>query len=74
MVRQLALECPAPLIGIGGIDRGNVAQVLEAGARGVAVISSILAANDPRQAARQLKEVMLATCKTGPATGGANPR
>jgi thiamine-phosphate pyrophosphorylase len=43
-----------PLIGIGGIEVSNAAQVMEAGATGVAVIRSILAAPDPEQAARAL--------------------
>ncbi len=74
LLRRLAQECSAPLIGIGGIDANNVAQVLQAGARGVAVISSILASDDPRKAASALKEIMLAAYRTtGPVTGGANP-
>lgn len=74
LLRRLAQECSLPLIGIGGIDEENVLQVLDAGARGVAVISSILAASDPREAARQLKQVMLATNRSRSTTGGVNPR
>jgi thiamine-phosphate diphosphorylase len=42
-----------PLIGIGGITPDNVGEVIAAGADGVAVISGICGATDPRTAARQ---------------------
>lgn len=41
-----------PVIAIGGITADNVAEVMAAGAHGVAVLSGILAADDPEQAAR----------------------
>ena len=50
---------PLPLIGIGGITAANLSAVIEAGASGVAVISSILASQDPRSAAQELKMAML---------------
>ncbi len=43
-----------PLVGIGGIAATNAAQVIAAGASGVAVISEILRAPDPREAAERL--------------------
>jgi thiamine-phosphate diphosphorylase len=74
LLHRLSQLCSLPLIGIGGIDVRNVAEVMQAGAQGAAVISSILSAPDPREAARSLKEVMLATYRTSrPVTGGANP-
>jgi len=45
---------PRPVIAIGGIDLGNVAQVVGAGAAGIAVISAVAGAVDPRGAARAL--------------------
>lgn len=56
-VRALRDGMPAalPLIGIGGIDVGNAAEVITAGADGVAVVSAICAAADPRQAAADLR-------------------
>ncbi len=37
---------------------GNVAQVISKGARGVALISAVIAAEDPAEAAREiLKEI-----------------
>ena len=39
---------PQPVIAIGGIDLGNAAQVAETGVAGIAVISAIAEAADPR--------------------------
>jgi thiamine-phosphate pyrophosphorylase len=47
---------PKPVIAIGGIDLGNLARVIEAGAAGIAVISAIAEAVDPCSAARALAE------------------
>jgi len=44
-----------PLVGIGGLNRSNAAEVVRSGADGVAVVSAIVAAEDPEQAARELK-------------------
>jgi thiamine-phosphate pyrophosphorylase len=38
------------LVGIGGITHDNVDEVIRAGADGVAVISAVCAADDPRAA------------------------
>ncbi|MFH0846593.1 MAG: thiamine phosphate synthase, partial [Chloroflexota bacterium] len=43
-----------PVIAIGGINHGNVAQVIKAGADGVAVIGAILGAESPETATREL--------------------
>lgn len=43
-----------PLLGIGGITIDNLAEVVNAGASGVAVIRSILSAPDPQAAAAEL--------------------
>lgn len=43
-----------PAVGIGGITSSNAGQVIAAGAVGVAVVSAILRAADPEQAARGL--------------------
>jgi len=42
------------LVGIGGIGPANAAQVIEAGAHGVAVVSAVCAADSPRAAAAAL--------------------
>ena len=51
-----------PLVGIGGINVENVTSVIAAGADGVAVVSAIVAADNPGDAARKLKE-KIATAK-----------
>jgi thiamine-phosphate pyrophosphorylase len=47
-----------PVCGIAGIDPGNAAPVIEAGADGVAVISALSMARDPESAARELRAVV----------------
>ncbi|MBI4003873.1 MAG: thiamine phosphate synthase [Candidatus Omnitrophica bacterium] len=47
-----------PVVCIGGIDRGNLAAVLEAGADRVAVVRAVCAAADPESAARELKQTL----------------
>ena len=66
LIRRIAASCSLPLIGIGGINEANLGPVLEAGAQGVAVISSILAAPDPEQAARRLNQAVLARRPVSP--------
>jgi len=47
-----------PLVAIGGINTGNAARVLEAGADGLAVVSAICATPDPEAAARELRAIL----------------
>ncbi|HEY1981214.1 MAG TPA: thiamine phosphate synthase [Xanthobacteraceae bacterium] len=47
-----------PVAGIAGIDAGNAAPVIAAGANGVAVISAISLAPDPVAAARTLRAIV----------------
>jgi thiamine-phosphate pyrophosphorylase len=47
-----------PVVGIAGIDAGNAAAVIAAGANGVAVISALSLAPDPAAAARALRAVV----------------
>jgi thiamine-phosphate pyrophosphorylase len=44
-----------PLIGIGGINSTNIADVIGAGADGIALVSAIVSAPSPENAARSLK-------------------
>ncbi|MDR3672606.1 MAG: thiamine phosphate synthase [Holophaga sp.] len=43
-----------PLVAIGGLDAGNAAQAVRAGADGIAVVSALCASPNPRAAAREL--------------------
>ena len=57
----LAEVCEAtriPVIAIGGIDAQRVPEVLAAGARGIAVISAILGAEDPAATTRELAKAL----------------
>lgn len=54
-VRRIVDATHLPVVGIGGIDPTNARSVLEAGAAGVAVISSVAAADDPAEAVRELR-------------------
>jgi thiamine-phosphate pyrophosphorylase len=47
-----------PIVAIGGLKRENAAEVIGAGARGVAVVSEICCATDPAQATRELARVV----------------
>ncbi|MGM0424282.1 MAG: thiamine phosphate synthase [Thermodesulfobacteriota bacterium] len=50
------------LVGIGGIDRANAAQVIQAGADGIAVVSAICASSSPQQEARYLLQAVRQAC------------
>jgi thiamine-phosphate pyrophosphorylase len=47
-----------PVCGIAGIDASNAAQVIAAGADGIAVISALSLALDPAAAARSLRQIV----------------
>jgi len=57
-LREVAGATSLPVVGIGGITPSNAAEVLGAGAAGVAVVSAIGAADDPISATRVLAEVV----------------
>lgn len=58
LVRHAAARAPAPWFAIGGIDAANVADVVAAGARRVAVVRAIGDAEDPERAAHELREAL----------------
>ena len=58
--REVRAALPLPVVGIGGIDSGNAASVIRAGADGIAVVSAICTAADPAAAARSLIEIVQA--------------
>jgi len=53
-LRQIRQRISLPLVAIGGLTEDNVAQVHTAGADSVAVISAVLGAKSPAEAARQI--------------------
>lgn len=58
LVRHAAACARAPWFAIGGIDRTNIAEVVAAGARRIAVVRAIGEADDPEAAARELREAL----------------
>ncbi|MES2878018.1 MAG: thiamine phosphate synthase [Pseudomonadota bacterium] len=55
---QVRLATALPLVAIGGIHAGNALEVLSAGADGLAVVSALCSALDPRAAALALRLIM----------------
>ena len=52
--------CDAPIVAIGGINAGNIAQTAAAGADMAAVISGLFGAEDIRKAAREMSAAFFA--------------
>lgn len=57
-IRRMREKIGIPIVAIGGINAGNAAAVMKAGAAGVAVVSAILGAPDVRLAAAKLKNAL----------------
>ena len=57
-LREIRKAVSLPLVGIGGLKRENSAEAIRSGADGVAVVSAIVAADDPKAAASALKQVI----------------
>jgi thiamine-phosphate pyrophosphorylase len=55
---ELAKLCALPAVAIGGITSERIAEVMAAGASGVAVISALFGASDPTQAARGIRSAL----------------
>ncbi|MDO8871975.1 MAG: thiamine phosphate synthase [Methanoregula sp.] len=64
MLREIQRNVSVTVIAIGGIHRGNIGEVIAAGAAGVAVISAVVGATDIAAAARDLKN-LIRQCKAG---------
>ena len=47
-----------PTVGIGGMNRHTVAEVMACGVDGIAVVSGIVSAQSPREAAAELKAII----------------
>ena len=55
---SLAERARIPSIAIGGVDATNAADVVRAGASGIAVIRAVFGSDDPRAAARALRHAI----------------
>lgn len=56
LLKEVCSRVSTPVLAIGGIKARNVTEVIETGAAGVAVISAILASDDPCEATHHLKD------------------
>ena len=59
LVRFAGAHAPVPFFAIGGIDASNVENVVDAGARRIAVVRAIADAEDPRAAAAALRAALV---------------
>jgi thiamine-phosphate pyrophosphorylase len=57
-LREIRKAVRIPLVGIGGLNKHNAADVIRHGADGVAVVSAIVAADDPQAAAQDLQKII----------------
>ena len=51
---RIVAEAPGPVVALGGIDNGNAAACLAAGARGIAVMGEVMRSEDPRVTVERL--------------------
>ena len=58
LVRTVAVAVRVPVVAVGGVTAENVAEVVEAGADGVAVIGAVMDADDPKWAAGRLRRAL----------------
>lgn len=63
LIRNICEAVDLPVLGIGGVDYQRAATLVRAGAAGVAVISAILSAPSPRDAAARLSEALNEACR-----------
>jgi thiamine-phosphate pyrophosphorylase len=56
--REIKQVVSLPVVAVGGINKDNVASVIEAGADAVGVISAVMGAADTEGAARQIADVI----------------
>lgn len=47
-IKALSLKINIPIIGLGGIDENNFKEVIDAGAKGIAIMSSLMRSQNPK--------------------------
>lgn len=57
-IKKVMAVSKHPAVAIGGIHSNNTKEIIEAGANGIAVVSEICSAADPRKAAENLKNII----------------
>lgn len=58
LIKHIKNTVKIPFVAIGGINEYNIKSVTEAGARSIAIISAIVAADDVEEACRRFREVI----------------
>ena len=58
-IREIRRRVKIPIVGIGGLNEINSADIIRAGADGIAVVSAIMAADNPEETARRLKQTIM---------------
>lgn len=53
-LREICVSVPIPVVAIGGVDLSNIARLAGSKIRGVAVVSAIMASEEPKAAAEKL--------------------
>lgn len=61
---RIATDSPKPVIAIGGIEPHHIDGILRAGVYGIAVLSGVVAADHPRDAAREFVAALDAALKS----------
>ena len=59
LLREVVGAVDLPILAIGGVTTDNAADVVASGANGAAVISAILGSHDPKEAAKELRQMLL---------------
>lgn len=57
-VKEIASLSKHPCVGIGGINLTNAKDVIEAGVHGISVVSAIMSATQPKEAAEHLRNMI----------------
>jgi thiamine-phosphate pyrophosphorylase len=70
---EVVRACPLPVVGIGGVGLGNIAEVAAAGAHGAAVVSDALLAEDIAERVRGLTAAFDRGARGG-SVGGSDSR
>ena len=57
-LQNLRAQSRHTLVAIGGLNKENAAQIVRAGADGLAIVSAICAAPDPEKSSRELRQII----------------
>lgn len=57
-LNEICSKVPLPVIAIGGIELSNISKVLSAGAKGIALMSSVMEAENPEEIVYKMKEAI----------------